>query len=394
MEDMVSMKLGPYRLLSRLARGGMSEVFLVSDERDEQVYALKMVRQRDEEYCQRFQHEIKMLMFLKHPHILPIVNYGSQEDICYYVMPYIAHGTLKNRIERGPLNEKEAEAVLAQVAAALQFLHEAGFVHRDVKSSNMLQDETNHIWLADFGLVIEIERGSDLTMTGCLMGTPSYMAPELGHAQASVSSDIYALGVVLYEMVTGRLPFHGRTPIDIFLKHVYEQPPFPSTLNPLLSPAIEHVLLHALEKNPPDRYVSAQALAKAYQQALLPEIVASSTFRRLENRGKGVIPIKPVNVIRSQQQGRARRRSLAIGALATMALLTLALGSMGVTSQSGIALLPSSAAQAISIQPVGVSPTPTPPGKTPVPSATSVSTPSTSEKPPKKSHGKPHKHHG
>ena len=351
MEEQRSMKLGSYYLIRRLARGGMAEVYLVLDERDEEFYALKMVRQQDEEDCQRFLQEVQVLMHLEHPHILPIVDSGSQNGVCYYVMPYIAHGTLKDRLAQGPLNAQEAGSVLAQVADALQFLHAAGFVHRDVKPSNLLQDETNYIWLADFGLVRAMEGGSDLTRTGYLLGTPSYMAPELEKAQASASSDVYSLGVVLYEMLTGHLPFTGETLLDIYLKQVYEQPLSPSDVNPLISPGIEQVVLRALEKKPADRYLSAQALAEAYQEVLRVE--------HPEPGAQGARVLPPMITIRKQKQQYRRRMPLALGALVALAVLTLSLVSMSAVSHNGFSLLSLNSAHALSVQTKPGSPKPT-----------------------------------
>jgi len=370
MEDRRSMKLGPYCLLRRLARGGMSEVYLVTDERDAQVYALKMVRQRYEDDFQRFQQEIKILLRLQHPHILPVKDYGQQEDIWYYVMPYIAHGTIKDQLEIRPLCAQEAGKVLVQIADALQFLHQAGFVHRDLKPSNILQDATGHVWLADFGLVRETEEESYLTRTGYLIGTPSYMAPELVYARASAASDLYALGVVLYEMVTGHLPFTGKTPLDILLKHTHEPPLRPSLLNPQLSPAIDQVVLRALEKDPAERYTSAGELARAYQQALLAEDLSSATFPLPQNGDQGML-LTPVS--RGQRRERAWSLPLAVTSLAIMALMTIGLVNIGAASPGALALLSKGSAQAISVSAAQVSPTPTPsPTATPTPAPTAT----------------------
>ncbi|HEY1351286.1 MAG TPA: serine/threonine-protein kinase [Ktedonobacteraceae bacterium] len=269
MEYMVGRKLGRYFLIRYLARGGMSEIYLALDEQYKQMYALKLVPQFREEHAVCLDREIQMLLHFKHPHVLPLLDYGATEDILYSVMPYIAHGTLKDRIARGPLSVDEADTLLAQIADALQCLHDAGFVHRDVKSANVLHGESTHIWLADFGLVMQINGRDTFSAADCLIGTPSYMAPELADARASSGSDTYALGVVLYEMVTGRVPFDGKTPQDIYCKQMYELPPLPTQWNPSLPPALEQVLLCALEKDPRDRYASPQALARAYHQACL-----------------------------------------------------------------------------------------------------------------------------
>lgn len=356
MENLIGKRLGRYYLTRYLARGGMSEIYLASDEKHEQMYALKLVWQINEENSLRLDREARMLTRLTHPNVLPILDYGEQDGICYSVMPYIARGTVKDRIAPGYLSAEEAEAILIQVADALQFLHEAGFVHRDVKPANILLDETNHVWLADFGLVIETNREDDLTATGCLFGTPSYMAPEQADTTASTSSDVYALGVVLYEMLTGRVPFDGKTPEAIYRKQIYAQPPLPSLWNPSLSPALERVLLRALEKNPRNRYTSAQALAEAYCEARL----SKTPIPYLAHANKN-IAIKLVKARRvKSRRGYTRRSGLALVALVAMALLTLGMVNMRGTYSSGAPFLAASSAQAIAGQAAETHLTPTP----------------------------------
>lgn len=336
METMVGKKLGRYFLTRYLARGGMSEIYQAFDERDKQMYALKLVWQINEEHSLCLEREIQMLMHFRHPNVLPILDYGVHEEIYYSVMPYIAHGTLKDRIIHGRLSAETAETILVQIANALQSLHDAGFVHRDVKPANILQDEAAHVWLADFGLVMEIDEEEDLSETDCLIGTPSYMAPELADTPASPSSDTYALGILLYEMLTGRVPFDGKTPEAIYRKQMYEQPPLPSKWNHTLSPALERVLLRALEKDPRDRYPSTRALAEAYHQALLSQ--ASAPYQLL-NPGKSACASQPVRRQQRQQQREIRRGGRALAALAAMARLTCGLVRLGGANHSGVPFL-------------------------------------------------------
>lgn len=355
LENLVGKRLGCYYLTRYLARGGMSEIYLASDKKDEQMYALKLVWQINEEDSLRLNREARILTRLTHPNVLPILDYGEQDGICYSVMPYIAHGTVKDRIALGRLSAEEAGAILIQVADALQFLHEAGFVHRDVKPANILLDGTNHVWLADFGLATEINREDDLTATGCLFGTPSYMAPELADTTASTSSDVYALGVVLYEMLTGHVPFDGKTPEAIYRKQIYVQPPLPSLWNPSLSPALEQVLLRALEKRPRNRYTSAQALAEAYGEARL----SKTPIPYLANANKN-IAIKLVKARRVKSwRGYTRRSGLALVALIAMALLTLGMVNMRGTYSSDAPFLAINSAQAIAGQAAETHLTPT-----------------------------------
>lgn len=260
--------LGPYRLQQRLGRGGMSEVYLAYDEIMHREVAIKVVSSSHADYLERFHREAKAISMLYHDHILPAFDYGDQEPWHYLVMPYIAHGTLRNRLERGPLTLEEAGEMLAQIADALQYAHDGGIIHRDIKPSNILLRDDHYAYLADFGLAKVLEGTSDLTLSGTLMGTPEYMAPELSEGPATTSSDIYALAIILYQMVTGRVPFTANTPVAVYWKQLREQPVPPSHLNPAIPSAIERVILRALDKDPHQRFQSARALAQAYLEAL------------------------------------------------------------------------------------------------------------------------------
>ncbi|HEU5376176.1 MAG TPA: serine/threonine-protein kinase [Ktedonobacteraceae bacterium] len=349
MDTITGTKLGPYKLTRRLARGGMSEIYVAYHEKSEQMCALKVVHWEDEEYWQRFQREIETLQQLDHPNIIRILDYGKQNNICYYAMPYIAQGSLKERIATGPLGLDEVGTILEQIANALQFLHARDFVHRDVKPGNILLDETNHAWLADFGLAKKLEGALDLTATGCLIGTPHYMAPELVNKPAATSSDIYALSVVVYEMLTGKVPFTGRTPVTICWKHVHEQPPLPSTFNPLIFPVLEQVILRALAKKPQARFATAQELTSAYFRALTyPEDFSAGEQLCLPCSDTVSITIKPARTSEMMHKRRRRARPLAAAAAAAVALFTLGVGLAGLTNagQSSTPLLPNAVVQA------------------------------------------------
>ncbi len=260
--------LGRYYVLERLGQGGMSEVYLAYDELMNRNVAVKVVSSVHSDYLERFRREAEAIGRLNHDHILPAFDYGDQDPWHYLVMPYIAEETLRERMLDGPLNLEYASELLSQVASALQYAHDSGIVHRDIKPSNILMRDDHHIYLADFGLAKSVDGGNNITQTGALLGTPEYMAPDLTQGPATTSSDVYALGVLLYQMVTGRLPFVGETPIATYWKQVHEQAQPPSTHNPALSRAIDHVVLKALEKEPQRRFQSAAALAEAYQHAL------------------------------------------------------------------------------------------------------------------------------
>ncbi len=269
--EMVPTTIGDYTLERILARGGMALVYLARDEQTGQRVAIKLVHATAAEYYERVRREANILAHLHHEHILPVIEYGEHDAWFYMVTPYIEYGSLRTLLSNGLLSIYEAETILTQLVDAVQYLHQQGLVHRDIKPSNILLLEGRHVYLADFGLAKGVEEGSELTQTGYVIGTPEYMAPELSERLATVSSDIYALGIVLYHMLTGRVPFKSDTPLNTCRKHLYEQPVAPSVYNQAVTPAIDAVILHALNKEPEQRFHSAQALLEAYKAAMANE---------------------------------------------------------------------------------------------------------------------------
>jgi serine/threonine protein kinase len=257
-----------YHFLSLLGQGGMSEVYLAQDVYSGDQVAVKVVSGSNPVYLERFRREAEAVDKLHHEHILPALDYGDHEPWHYLVMPYVPDGTLRERLQSGPISLADADNFLEQIAEALQFAHEHGIIHRDIKPSNILMRDEQFLFLADFGLVKNLEGGEQLTQTGALLGTPEYMSPDLADGPATASSDIYALGVLLYQMVSGFVPFTGDTPIAVYWKHLRDQALPPSLLNPDLSPAIDSVLLRALEKDRTRRYQSTRELAQAFHQAV------------------------------------------------------------------------------------------------------------------------------
>ncbi len=261
-------RLGRYRLQQRLGHGGMSEVYLAYDELMHRDIAIKVMSSTHADYIERFHREAEAIGNLHHNHILPAFDYGQQEPWHYLVMPYIDHESLSELLDRGPLMLEHASEMLSQIASALQHAHEHGILHRDIKPSNILLRDSHYAYLADFGLAKAVDGGGSVTHTGILIGTPEYMAPELADGLASTSSDLYALGILLYQMVTGRLPFTGDTALAVYLRQMHEQPVPPSRLNPAISPDVEQVILRALDKDPRRRFQTPNDLAQAYLEAL------------------------------------------------------------------------------------------------------------------------------
>lgn len=268
MQSIDTIVIDHYRVKELYVRGGMAEIYLAEDIQTGQPVAVKVVRSSDIDYSERFRREVKTIALLHHEHILPALSYGEYSDWYYMVTPFISHGTLANRLERGNLTPEEAGELLAQIVDALQSAHDLGVVHRDIKPSNVLMRDDHYVYLADFGLVKSTGAAHSLTQSGYLIGTPEYMAPELVERPATPASDTYALGILVYQMLTGRVPFTGNTPVSVVWKHLKEQPEPPSKLNPAIPYEVEQVILGALEKNPQKRFQTPREFQQAYQRAL------------------------------------------------------------------------------------------------------------------------------
>ena len=278
----VKLRIGATAAANGVKVGETLDLEVAEDVRIEREVAVKIVSNRHADYIERFRREAEAIMTLHHAHILPALDYGEHEHWHYLVMPYIEHGTLWDRLTRGPLTLEEAGALLEQIASALNFAHEQGILHRDIKPSNILMLDDHYAYLADFGLAKSLEGGNTITQTGHLLGTPEYMAPELAEGPATTTSDLYALGIVLYQMVTGQLPFSGETPILVYLKQLQDLPTPPSHINPAVPPAIEQVILRALDKDPRRRFQTPDELAQVYLQAIkapLLNVVSSNATR-------------------------------------------------------------------------------------------------------------------
>ena len=258
-----------YTIQRLLKRGGMSAVYLANDEERQQPVAIKMVHESHAENSERFQREIQMARSLDHPHILPVLDSGTYGDWHYMVMPYIAHGTLQERIERGPLTPEDTGVLLEQIADALQYAHDRSIIHRDIKPTNVLLRDDHYAYLTDFGVAKALDEDNSMTRTGAMIGTPKYMAPELAFGPATSLSDIYSLGILLYQTLTGRAPFEGVTPLETMQKHLQEQPIPPSHLNPTIPHSVEQVILLAMNKDPQLRFANPAAMVQAYNASLM-----------------------------------------------------------------------------------------------------------------------------
>ena len=271
---MIGRTLGGYRIVEQVGMGGMATVYKAYDASTDRYVALKTLPEqysKDPQFVERFRREAKAIAKLEHLHILPLFAYGEDDGVAYLAMRYLPAGTLSSYIkQRGQMPLTEAARILNQVASALDHAHANGVLHRDIKPSNVLIDKDANAYLTDFGIARMVEGTLDLTGDS-ILGTPQYMSPEQcqGRKDLTPASDQYSLGVVLYEMVTGRVPFQAETPLAVIIMQINgSELPLPNVLRPDLPEAAESVILKALARNPADRYPSCEALARAFTQAV------------------------------------------------------------------------------------------------------------------------------
>ncbi|MBM4422433.1 MAG: serine/threonine protein kinase [Chloroflexi bacterium] len=265
-------QLGPYRIISQIGQGGMATVYKAYHPAMDRYVAVKVLPKEfasSPEFMSRFQQEARTIANLEHPHILPVHDFGESGGIHYFVMRFLDTGTLKERIRSGPLSMPEIDRLFTQLADALGYAHERGVIHRDIKPSNVLVNTRGDVFLTDFGIAKLMEGAAQLTATGAVTGTPAYMSPEQAQGEKlDQRSDIYSLGIVLYEMITGRVPFEAETPLAVILKQMQAPLPLPSELKPGVSPDIERVLLKALAKDRNDRFATCKEFLNAWKHAL------------------------------------------------------------------------------------------------------------------------------
>jgi len=271
MKDLVGQNLGNYHILEEVGRGGMATVFKAIELASGQVVAMKVLSPyvaQEPKFKARFEQEIRVLLELHHPNIVPVLDYGEIDEYSFIVMPFLTSGTLSQRLAQGPLPLKAAADVVRQISQALDYAHARGIVHRDLKPSNILITDDGQAMLTDFGFARVAD--TSLSLTGsALIGTPAYMSPEQCRGEeATPLSDQYALGVVLYHMATGTLPYEAETPMGLVIMHATEPIPPPRDVNPDLPEYVEMVILKALEKEPENRYPSLNAFNEAVQFAV------------------------------------------------------------------------------------------------------------------------------
>jgi serine/threonine protein kinase len=275
MADFIGKTIGRYHILEQLGEGGMALVFKAYDTRLEREVALKVIRRGVfapellDEVLKRFEREAKSLARMSHPSIVKVHDFGEHEGAPYLVLEYLPGGTLKRLLGK-PMPWQAAVRLLLPVARGLAYAHGRGILHRDIKPANILITENGEPMLSDFGIakILEGEQATSLTSSGMAVGTPEYMAPEQWTGQTMPQSDIYSLGVVLYEMVTGRKPYSADTPAAILIKQATEALPRPAQFGIDLPEAVEFLLIKALEKDPAFRFQDMNAFVTALEGLL------------------------------------------------------------------------------------------------------------------------------
>jgi serine/threonine-protein kinase len=264
--------VGPYRIIAQLGSGGMATVYKAYHAALDRYVAIKVMHaafKEDSTFLARFQREARIVAKLEHPHIVPIYDFNEHEGQPYLVMRFIEGETLKARLQRGPLTISQIMDILRPVCQALGYAHEQGVLHRDIKPSNVLLTPQGGVFLADFGLARIAQAGESTLSQDTMLGTPHYISPEQAQGQPHLDArtDIYSLGVVMYELLVGRVPFQADTPYAVIHDHIYSPLPMPRCLNPTIPEPYERVLLRSLAKERDDRFTTASDLLAALDKA-------------------------------------------------------------------------------------------------------------------------------
>ena len=332
-----------YKIVELLGKGGMATVYKGYQAGIDRYVAIKILPPhpgQDDEYIRRFEQEARLIARLQHPHILPVYDYGADGEILYLAIAFVEGGSLADRIDNGPVPIAQVERYLREVSAALDYAHRQGIVHRDIKPDNILINAEGYTLLADFGIAKLAGGESKLTATGGMVGTPAYMAPEQARGGTiGPAADIYSLGVVTYEMLTGRQPFTADTPLQLVMKHVTEPVPDIADVMRNVPPALTGVMLRVMAKNAADRYDCAIDFYEDFSRAVQGQDVRPDTARfaatavmAADQSGTLQLPQSPTAAGRTRiaepaptlMTSGSSNSLLLIGGLAVIALLVVA----------------------------------------------------------------------
>lgn len=300
---------GRYRVLRRLGGGGMADVWLAEDTHLQRRVALKVLHKRfaqDREFVERFRREAEAAAGLQHPDIVSVFDRGAFEGTYYIAMQYVEGPTLKQMIDSG-LTPEQAVPLIRQVLEAARFAHRNGIVHRDLKPQNVIVDGEGKAVVTDFGIA---RAGvSEITQTGSVMGTPHYLSPEQAQGfDVTAVSDLYSVGVILYEALTGRVPFEADSAVAVAMKQVSQTPQRPSSINPRVSPALDAVVMRALEKEPGQRFQNADAFIAALDEAMKNPGSGEGTADFAALPPVVAVPVEGEEEIDPEEERRKRRR--------------------------------------------------------------------------------------
>lgn len=288
MNDLTGTTIERYKIVRELGRGGMAVVYRATDTMLDRNVAIKMIlaentnKEKAERLLKRFNREAKTLASLSHPNIVKVLDYGEYENTPYLVMEFISGGALKSKMGK-PIPYAEAAAMLAPVARALQHAHQQRIVHRDVKPENILINDSEQPMLSDFGILklVDVEESHGLTGTGKIVGTPAYMSPEqIRGREIDGRADMYSLGIVFFEMLTGRKPYNALTPIELSMQHLHDPIPKAKQFVRDLPAEVDQIIARAIAKNPEDRYPTMAAFAQALEKLSGTTVRTSTAERR------------------------------------------------------------------------------------------------------------------
>ena len=270
---MIGMVLEDYEIIGLIGSGGMAKVFRATHVDTGETVAIKTLPEEfygDATYQLRFLREIEVIRRLHHPNILPLISHGEQDQVSYIIMPYMPYGTLKDRLHDTDLPLEECLRLMQQLGSAIDHAHAQQVIHRDIKPANIMLDADDNVQLVDFGVAKLIEDTSVDITGSAIVGTWQYMSPEqcMGDKELTARTDIYALGIVLHEMLTGRAPFHEATASDIVNRHMSASISMADDLDESLTEELKFVILKALARKPTQRHKNGDAMTKALQRAI------------------------------------------------------------------------------------------------------------------------------
>ena len=333
---------GRYEVIEQIGAGGMAIVYKAMDQLLNRVVTIKVLREQfatDEDFIRRFRREAQAVASLSHPNIVSVYDVGKEGDTEYIVMEYVEGRNLKEIIrDFAPLSTDQTINLARQITSAIQNAHEHHIIHRDIKPHNILVTEDGRAKVTDFGIARAVSSAT-VTHTGDIIGSVHYLSPEQARGlQSNEQSDIYSLGIILYELITGKVPYDGETPIAIALKHLQEQPLLPSKINPRVDKELERVIMRAISKSAEQRYTSAKDLLEDLNHILAgrpinhPEFPVSDLEATQTHKGMGKIlaPIAPPEQEADKSESKPKKKKRWLWIVGAIVIVLLLLGGIAI----------------------------------------------------------------